>query len=199
VQANSTQRAEGHTLDPRTERTLDAILQAAFGLLIDGGTDALTHAAVAAAANVSRTTLYKHFPDRRDLLRATLEHFGPQSYPAPTGALRADLYRLLELFVIDLVDDDRARVFASLIERSLRDEAVAAIRDELVCDGFERMRSILRSGIASGALRADLDVDLAADALTGVFVVRRLMFNDPVRVDQIDHIVDEFIRSHRHR
>ncbi len=54
------------------------------------GPSAITHANVATAANVSRTTVYNHWPTREDLLRATIDSIGTVT-PALddlTGSLR---------------------------------------------------------------------------------------------------------------
>ena len=44
--------------DPRIERTRAAVLEAGVTILFDKGPEAVTHAAVASDARVSRTTVY---------------------------------------------------------------------------------------------------------------------------------------------
>ena len=58
--------------DRRIERTRAALLQALVGLLLDDGVESITVAAVAARANVGRSTFYTHFRSRDDILRASL-------------------------------------------------------------------------------------------------------------------------------
>ena len=100
------------SVDPRIERSRQAVLDAAVALLFDGGPDEITHAKVAAAAEVSRTTVYKHYPQRSDLLHATLEADGKQ-FPPPselTGVVHTDLVTLLSHLASDLRDEGRTRM-----------------------------------------------------------------------------------------
>ena len=50
------------------------VLQAAADLLVDGGPQALTPAAVAKRAKISRTAVYHYYPSSADLLIGALEH-----------------------------------------------------------------------------------------------------------------------------
>lgn len=73
--------------------TRHRILEAALGLMRTGAPDALTIAAVAAAAGVTERTIYRHFAAREDLLQAVWERINANvSNPVfPAGA--ADLIR----------------------------------------------------------------------------------------------------------
>ena len=96
--------ADEPAVDPRIERTRAAIMEAAADLMMADGPTEVTHVNVAAAANVSRTTVYKHYPTRADLLRSTVEATG-KSVPDPadfTGDVRADLERFFADLVADL-------------------------------------------------------------------------------------------------
>ena len=54
------------------ERARSGILDAAAELVADGGPRAVTMAAVARRAAVAKATVYNHFRDRDELLRALL-------------------------------------------------------------------------------------------------------------------------------
>jgi AcrR family transcriptional regulator len=183
-------------MDPRIERTLAAVLDAALRLLQAGGPDAVTHAQVATEAGVSRTTVYKHFPSRADLLRATIEQYGRPLDLQPSGHLRDDLRGLLTAVVTDLADERRSRAFAAMMERATCDPEVASVRNALVCEGLAVFRQILERAIAEGVLRPDLDIDLAVAGFLGTVVFRRFMIDDPVRLEEVDHIVDTFLDAY---
>jgi AcrR family transcriptional regulator len=75
----------------------DAILDAAWDVLVELGSPGFTYEAVAARAHTSRPVLYRRWPQRDDLLRATIVH-GWRSAPVPvpdTGSLRDDALRYL--------------------------------------------------------------------------------------------------------
>jgi AcrR family transcriptional regulator len=60
----------------RSRRTCEALLSAARGLIEEQGYGALTMAAVAERAGVSRRAVYLHFSSRGELLSALLLHLG---------------------------------------------------------------------------------------------------------------------------
>lgn len=65
------------------------VLGAAADLLLNGGSSALTPAAVAAAAKISRTSIYHYFPSGPDLLLATLEYLMEKSVAELEAAMQA--------------------------------------------------------------------------------------------------------------
>jgi len=88
----------------------DRIVQAAVGLFRDRGINATGVAELAAAAHVSKRTLYRHFPSKDDIVVAYLRAFERDPGLIAEGALtRTDLTaraRLLELFSA-LAEQDR--------------------------------------------------------------------------------------------
>lgn len=86
---------------PRTRRRgaalEEAILDAAWDQLTEGGYGDFTLEAVAARAGTSRSVLYRRWPGRVELLRAAFAHLGgtPLAPPPATGSLRGDAIALL--------------------------------------------------------------------------------------------------------
>lgn len=70
------------TQDRRTARTRKAAVNAFLELLFEQGYEAVTVAAVAARADLGRSTVYEHFRTKDDLLDAALD--------SPVGILAAD-------------------------------------------------------------------------------------------------------------
>ncbi|PJE94209.1 TetR family transcriptional regulator [Streptomyces carminius] len=68
------------------ESTRERIVRAAYGLLTDGGREAVSTRAVCAASGVQSPTLYRLFGDKRGLLDAVAEH-GFESYLSDKTAL----------------------------------------------------------------------------------------------------------------
>jgi AcrR family transcriptional regulator len=75
-----------------------ALLDSAWEVLIDVGYGAFTIDAVAERAHTSRPVVYRRWPTREDLLRATIRHRGLEdTAPVPdTGSLRGDVIALLD-------------------------------------------------------------------------------------------------------
>jgi AcrR family transcriptional regulator len=92
---------KGHTVERRRGKALeDAVLDAAWSELLDGGYASFTMEVVAARAHTSRPVLYRRWPNRADLAVAAIRHI-LQKHPvnAPnTGNTRGDLIALLQQF-----------------------------------------------------------------------------------------------------
>ncbi|SBS78167.1 TetR family transcriptional regulator [uncultured Mycobacterium sp.] len=85
------QRRRGEVLEK-------ALLDAAWAELTEAGYDDLTIDAVATRAGTSRAVLYRRWPNKQDLVLATLlDHVTSDAVPMPnTGSLRGDVVALLK-------------------------------------------------------------------------------------------------------
>ena len=182
--------------DPRVERTRALVIAAAAELLVADGPGAVTHASVASAAKVSRTTVYNHWRTREDLLRATIDSIGkaPPAVADLTGSLRTDLGILCEHLICDLVDEQRAPMIANMMERSLHDPAVVAVRNQFLAEFEHVFRAIVAKAISDGELRCDLDVGRSLAGIFGSFLFARFMAGEVFDRCYADAVIDDFIR-----
>jgi AcrR family transcriptional regulator len=182
--------------DPRVERTRAAVIEAASELLVSDGPSAITHANVAAAANVSRTTVYNHWPTQADLVRDTIESLGkvPVSPDELTGVLRADLGHLCAHIIDDLADDQRAPMIANMMEQALHDPIVASVRDQFLGAFANVFGIVIRTAIDAGELRSDVDADRAMASLLGSFLFTRFMSSGGFDRADADAVLDDFVR-----
>ena len=188
-------------VDPRIERTHTAVVAAAAGLLLEEGPDAVTHGRVATAANVSRTTVYKHYPERADLLRATVEEIG-KVLPEPdtlTGDLRTDLRTFIGMLAIDLRDDGRSALMATMMERALHDDAVAEVRNSMIAELAEAFATVLRTAIDAGTIRRDIDPFRALASLGGSLLFARFLADRHVDDVLLDAMIDDFVTTNAPR
>jgi len=185
-------------VDPRIERSRQAVLDAAVALLFDGGPDEITHAKVAAAAEVSRTTVYKHYPQRSDLLHATLEAIGKHVPTASelTGRARDDLITLLNNLASDLRDEGRTKMIAVMIERALHDDTVGTVRDRFIAELVETVTAIVRRGEKTGELRPGIAPMQALGSMAGSLLFHRLLANETIDDQLVSNVVDAFIAAH---
>src|SRR5256885_3645523 len=75
-------RYTGVHLSRRPEETRRRIVEAAVRLHTTTGPAWTTISAIAAQAGVQRLTVYRHFPEEKDLFRACVVH-GWESFPPP--------------------------------------------------------------------------------------------------------------------
>jgi AcrR family transcriptional regulator len=148
----------------RFDRTAAAILDAAAHVFSEQGT-AANLADVAAAAGVSRATLYRYYPNREALLQALAAHALTElaSRLNDAGLERATVKEAIERLARALVAvGDRYSVLVS--EQCLADEADA---ERLV---VAPMRAVFERGIASGHLRQDLPADVLRTLFSGTIM-----------------------------
>src|SRR3989440_10230476 len=132
---------------PRYDRTTAAILDAAAHALSEHGS-AANMADLAAAAGVSRATLYRYFPDREALLDALASHALADAAArlADAGLERAPVEQAIERIVRALTAvGDR---YAVLVGEQLKGDP-----NEIERLIAAPMRAVLARGIDSGLLR----------------------------------------------
>jgi AcrR family transcriptional regulator len=172
----------------------DALLDAAWNVLVEHGYAGFTYEAVAARAGTSRPVLYRRWPQRDDLLLATVARFW-RSHPIAvpdTGSLREDAIGFLRN-----ANAARARMM-TLISVQLIDyfrdsgTSFGKLRDALRAPGE---RTAFEQIIARAVERGELpDVPRSARLVNLPFDLLRhdvLMTMRPVRDASILEIVDD--------
>lgn len=147
MSANATARATDAGARPAPRPYLQAaarreyLLQAAGGLVRDGGWTALSMQALAAAAEVSRQLVYAHFGSAEELSVATLTYLFERAYVATaavvrSGARPADVLAAAYDLFLDLPAEEQRAL------RALASEECGGR------DGLGRARSRLRNRVA---------------------------------------------------
>src|SRR5437764_9278628 len=139
---------------PRHDRTAAAILEAAAQALSEHGWNT-SMADVAAAAGVSRATLYRYYPDREALLDALASNALADAAArlADAGLERAPVEQAIERIVRALT--------------GVGDRYAVLVREQVEGDPGEierlvaaPMRAVFARGLESGLLRQDIPLDV---------------------------------------
>ncbi|HET8682952.1 MAG TPA: TetR/AcrR family transcriptional regulator [Micromonosporaceae bacterium] len=160
---------------PRSVRADEAIIEAMLDLLAEGTpVDALSIEAVAARAGVGKATIYRRWANKDALLLDAIRALKGVP-PQPAGvSLRDDLVALVGS--INRSQDRRAlRVMPCLVPEVHRNPEHYRIFQEMIEQRRDVMRGVLRRGVESGELRADLDVELALTLLTAPMLVQKVL------------------------
>ena len=149
---------------PRYDRTRAAILDAAAEALAERG-GRTSMADVAAAAGVSRATLYRYYPDREALLDALASHALAEAAArlADAGLERATVEEAIERIV-------RALTAVGESYAVLAHEQVEGDPGEIERLIAAPMRAVFVRGIESGVLRQDLPADVLLELFGGALV-----------------------------
>jgi AcrR family transcriptional regulator len=152
---------------PRDERLDGGIIEAAVDVLADEGFDRFSVEQVAVRAGVAKTTVYRRFPSRSALIESVLEQLAEEGPTPPLrGSVRERLVIILGAIRRNTPDSPRGRI---LMHAMASDDAALAhlVHDRVLSPRAALLRSVIEEGIATGELRADLDVDAAVPILVG--------------------------------
>ena len=169
--------------DARIVRTRADVARTAFDVLIEEGSEALTHARVAERAGYSKTTLYKHWPARSDLAATALQALRDFEHYRPSGDIRADLIGELTTFRQAVLDLRLDVVLAAMAQWATLD-TMRDIRNEINTQGQRPIRDILAEKLEGPQLEA------AVSMLSGVVACPSLMFGTVPDDDVIEAAVD---------
>ncbi|GAA1520811.1 TetR/AcrR family transcriptional regulator [Kribbella lupini] len=162
---------------PRLESTDDRILQAALELLRAKGPAAVNVDAVAARSGVARTTIYRRYRSRDELMAAVLERlFDPAVLPPdlPVGEkLRWVLDRISDILENRLGPGATAAVVADTDP-----EFTAAVRARLA-GRLSGLTDLMNADIKTGRLHATVDPDTVLGVLIGAYLAEVLRFGSP--------------------
>src|SRR3546814_14118386 len=109
-------------LDPRVVRTRRHVLAAARTVLVEEGWQRVTVTRVADRSGYARTTLYRHWPQRLDLLRDLITEEVHLLHTVPTGDVRADLVAELEAFRVAITTTGLGRVMIAIGQQARPEE-----------------------------------------------------------------------------
>jgi AcrR family transcriptional regulator len=167
---------------PRSAAADSAIVQATLELLLEEGYRGLTMEQVRARAGVGKATLYRRYGSKQDLVADAVRHLN-QEIPLPdTGTVRGDILAVVGAVLAAAARVGAATFMPRMLAESAGDPEMHAIfYENLVAPRRAVMAEVLRRGIERGELRADLDVELAIDVLTGPWIYRLLISGGDMR------------------
>jgi TetR/AcrR family transcriptional regulator of autoinduction and epiphytic fitness len=182
-----------HEVDPRVERSRELVLAATLDLLGEVGYGALTVEAVAARSGVAKSTVYRHWGGKLELVSdAFVELKREASEPPPPGPVRERVIHMLQRAVAKQRDPKwrAAACLPALIEAAAHCEEVAAVSRMLAEQGARPLISVLDEGVAAGELPPGTDTDVLADALMGPMFLRHVFHRPPLDDDDVPGLVD---------
>lgn len=158
---------------PRRGRTRDhskdtAVLDATIKLLAVEGLAGMSMDRVAAAAGVSKVTVYTRWRSKTELIGAALNHLQVDHVPGPSGNVRDDLVALLEAMRKQYEEVGGMAIIGNcLADEPLSGELLSQIRNSTLLPRRELFAVTIRAGVERGELRADLDVERAVSMVVG--------------------------------
>jgi len=187
-------RGPGRPRSPEVDR---AIRRAAIDLLAEESYDALSIEAVAARAGCGKAAIYRRWTSKSALVVDAIAGCKEEGFQLPdTGSARDDLLAYVEGLVRYLRTSDIGRVMPALVAELARNPELAASFRKVVIEPRRALvLDTLARGVARGELRAEVDLDVVADAMIGVLHHRLLLTGQEVDDGLPERLVDVLWRG----
>jgi AcrR family transcriptional regulator len=119
--------------DERVERSKRLVLATTHELLTQSGLSGVSVDEVSRRSGVAKTTIYRHWPSRHDLLMDACRHLSARPQAPDTGSLAGDL-ELLAVMVAGRLRQAWASVLPSILDAAERDKNLAQLYAQIHSD-----------------------------------------------------------------
>lgn len=182
--------------NPRTRRVRSLILSTCVDVLLNNGAHEVTVSNIAERADVARTTIYRHWPDQRSLLLATIENLTtPRRIETTTGPLDDDILTALRRLRERLARRDVRSVFGALAGHATQDDAFADAQQLFVRQLAQPMVTILEAAQERGELGIDVNCQFEANLLAGPILHQHLALHDEVTEELINEVAQRWLTA----
>lgn len=184
-EAVGTARAKGR---PRSAAADRAILAATREALAELGWGGLTMGHVASRAGVAKTTLYRRWPSKNELVVDAVATLFDDLVMPDLGSLRADIEAVVAQFADLLARPETQAALLALFAEGIRDRQLHRRIREAIVDPQKRLvRQGRTAAQARGELEPDTDagsaceeVDIIFDTIAGTVEHRVLVSGEPI-------------------
>ncbi len=165
---------------PRSEAVERQILEAVIKLLEEGVSLAdLSIERVARTAGVGKATIYRRWAGKEELFVEVVQSMESPTPPLPGHSLRGDLIAMVE----NVRQRGAAKRSSALLHNVFAQmqsypKLWCKYHSTVIDPRRELFDEVLRRGIATGELRAGLDLDMAGDLFVAPMLVRTMMRPD---------------------
>jgi AcrR family transcriptional regulator len=167
------------------------VLQATAELLTEVGYDQVSIDEVATRAGVHKTTVYRRWPTKPELIADTARVHSDENVPIPdTGTLQGDLRALARAVVANIGSEGGARRSRSIAAAAIASDELAAGMRTFWAERLTASGTIVDRAIERGELPPDTDPNLVIETLIGPLWIRLLLTGEPITNDLADRVAE---------
>jgi AcrR family transcriptional regulator len=156
---------------PRSPQSHQAMLQATLALLAEVGFDAMSIDAIAARAGVGKTTIYRRYTSKAELVADAIESVREEMVIPDTGNLKSDIEALVQNAAQITLSPLGRQTVAMIISSATSNAQFAQIYWEKYLQPRRKTFAIvLDRAKARNEISADLDPDLVFDTMSGIML-----------------------------
>lgn len=156
---------------PRSSQSHQAMLQAALELLTEVGFAAMTVDAIAARAGIGKTTIYRRYTSKEELVADAIESIRSDIVIPDTGNLQCDIDTLIENAAQITLSPVGRQTVAMIISSASSNPQFARIYwTKYLEPRRQAFAVVLERAKARNEIQADLDSDLIFDTMSGIML-----------------------------
>lgn len=164
---------------PRSAQSHQAILEAALELLAEVGFAAMSMDAIAARAGVGKTTIYRRYASKEELVADAIESIREEIVIPDTGNLQSDIDTLIQNAAQITLNPIGRQTVAMIISSASSNPQFAQIYwTKYLQPRRKALAVVLERAKARKEIQADLDSDLIFDTMSGIMLYA-LIFQPP--------------------
>ncbi|AFY94887.1 TetR/AcrR family transcriptional regulator [Chamaesiphon minutus] len=156
---------------PRSDRSHQAILQATLELLAEVGFDAMSIEAIAARAGVGKTTIYRRYPSKEELIADAIESIRQEIVLPDTGNLDTDIDALIQNAAQIVLTPLGRQTVATIVSSAAHNPQFARIYWTKYLQPRRRdFAIVIERAKARNEILPDVDSDLIFDLMSGIML-----------------------------
>jgi len=182
---------------PRSVEADRAIVAATVDLLAEEGYSGLSMEGVAHRAGVAKTTIYRRWPCKSDLVLHSLQCVADRSELAvDTGTVHGDLLFFMRQMVDKLHRSEAGRIMPGLlVEMTRNPELAQAFRRGFIEPRRALVVAALRRAVDRGEVRPEIDLDIVVDATVSVFQHRLMVTGMAIDDEMPERLAELLLRG----
>ena len=169
------------------------MLDAATELLLEAGVRGFNIDEVARRSGVAKTTIYRHFGTKNELLIAAIDRLMPIPPTPDTGSLRDDILELLEGVRPIFADEAVRAVSFEVFAEARREPELRAAYMAMLQRRTGPTMAIYTHGRERGEISPDIDYGAALEIIEGPFIVRSILRPDTLYEMDLDILTDRML------
>jgi AcrR family transcriptional regulator len=156
---------------PRSLKSHQAILKATLELLAEVGFERLSIEAIATRAGVGKTTIYRRYASKEELVADAIESMREEMIIPDTGSLVGDIDALVETAAQISLTPLGRQTFAMIISSAASNALFAQIYwTKYLQPRRQTFSIVIERAKVRGEISGDVDADLVFDTMSGIML-----------------------------
>ena len=175
-----TNRSGPEALDARVRRSKEVVLGATLDLLTESGLGGVSVDEVSRRSGVAKTTIYRHWATRSDLILDACSQLSAEQEVPDTGGFEGDVTALLTGLATLLATARWSSVVPSIIDAAERDPELDHIHSRIQMGHTAPLQAVIARAVCNGDIPASTDPSDMIAALVGPLFYRRWFSREPL-------------------